>query len=527
MFWLDEATLDELNEKSEILMSDDNVLYAGYDYPISISNTAISDPWTDDSENPERDRGNEQKPKGNDWWAEAIGAYTAWDNAKNTKKIKIGIIDSGFDSDHEDLRDSISFLPDYTETSKGDHGTHVTGLIGAKNNSVGIRGVADNAELICCDWNPREEVNYLSSGEFMEIMKQMIESGVRVINNSWGQETQSKEAFVNDFTSAIKEEKKAANANSIIKQYIIEYSINNKYVEAAVDKTELYEKYLSYSKYVSEMQGIYCILLLAEVILSGKDDFLIVQGAGNGYDRDLLKDGIDTIYSGAFCAVGENVFNKLSESTRKKMSEAGITYKKIKDHIIIVGAVENKKDKNGNYQMTTWSNYGNNVDICAPGLNVYSTLFNDTYGYFSGTSMATPIVSGAAALLWSCDMTKSAAEIKKELIKSCTVKAIGVGNGKGKTYPMLNIEKAIKRQNKTASSAENYEDFEEMMDYVLESGLLENFDIENFGIKTIISLFKTRFGFPFNYFLKFIFKYQDEIEKYVIKWIMEQFEELK
>lgn len=266
---------------------------------------------------------------------------------------------------------------------------------------------------------------------------------------------------------------------------------------------------------------------LAEVILSGKDDFLIVQGAGNGYDRDLLKDGIDTIYSGAFCAVGENVFNKLSESTRKKMSEAGITYKKIKDHIIIVGAVENKKDKNGNYQMTTWSNYGNNVDICAPGLNVYSTLFNDTYGYFSGTSMATPIVSGAAALLWSCDMTKSAAEIKKELIKSCTVKAIGVGNGKGKTYPMLNIGKAIKRQNKTASSAENYEDFEEMMDYVLESGLLENFDIENFGIKTIISLFKTRFGFPFNYFLKFIFKYQDEIEKYVIKWIMEQFEELK
>lgn len=315
---VDEATLDELNEKSEILMSDDNVLYAGYDYPISISNTAISDPWTDDSENPERDRGNEQKPKGNDWWAEAIGAYTAWDNAKNTKKIKVGIIDSGFDSDHEDLRDSISFLPDYTETSDDDHGTHVTGLIGAKNNSVGIRGVADNAELICCDWNPREEVNYLSSGEFMEIMKQMIESGVRVINNSWGLETQSKEAFVNDFTSAIKEEKKAANANSIIKQYIIEYSINNKYVEAAVDKTELYEKYLSYSKYVSEMQGMYCILLLAEVILSGKDDFLIVQGAGNGYDHDLLKDGIDTIYSGAFCAVGENVFNKLSESTRKK-----------------------------------------------------------------------------------------------------------------------------------------------------------------------------------------------------------------
>jgi subtilisin family serine protease len=40
-------------------------------------------------------------------------------------------------------------------------------------------------------------------------------------------------------------------------------------------------------------------------------------------------------------------------------------------------------------------------DIAAPGVLVYSSTLNDNYGYSSGTSMASPHVAGAAALLWS------------------------------------------------------------------------------------------------------------------------------
>ncbi len=48
-----------------------------------------------------------------------------------------------------------------------------------------------------------------------------------------------------------------------------------------------------------------------------------------------------------------------------------------------------------------YSNYGQNVDVAAPGDNIYSTFQPNTYSSASGTSLATPIVSGIAALVCS------------------------------------------------------------------------------------------------------------------------------
>lgn len=48
-----------------------------------------------------------------------------------------------------------------------------------------------------------------------------------------------------------------------------------------------------------------------------------------------------------------------------------------------------------------FTNYGSFIDVVAPGENIYSSLPNGRYGFMSGTSMSTPIVSGLAALLLS------------------------------------------------------------------------------------------------------------------------------
>jgi len=81
------------------------------------------------------------------------------------------------------------------------------------------------------------------------------------------------------------------------------------------------------------------------------------------------------------------------------------------DNIISVAAT----DHNDNY--ASFSNYGPiSVDLAAPGVNTLSTMLGNNYGFDSGTSVATPHVSGAAALFWSSFPTSTASQVKSEIL---------------------------------------------------------------------------------------------------------------
>ncbi len=83
------------------------------------------------------------------------------------------------------------------------------------------------------------------------------------------------------------------------------------------------------------------------------------------------------------------------------------------DNIISVASIS----QNGN--LSSFSNFGEvSVDIAAPGEDILSTLPNNTYGKFSGTSMATAFVSGEAALLLNEFKEKSINEIKNNILES-------------------------------------------------------------------------------------------------------------
>ena len=105
-------------------------------------------------------------------------------------------------------------------------------------------------------------------------------------------------------------------------------------------------------------------------------------------------------------------------------------------NIVSVGATDFNDHK------PDFSNYGcSSVDLSAPGVDVYSTQRYDRYQYLSGTSMATPHVSGMAALIWSQRPTMTWKSIKSALLNSVEPK--DQLKAQSMTQGRANLNKAI------------------------------------------------------------------------------------
>lgn len=273
--------------------------------------------------------------------------------------IVVAVIDTGVDYRHEDLKDmmwvntqeipndgidndqngyiddvyGINLLdselnrtgPENNPMASHYHGTHVAGIIGAKqNNSIGVAGVTNNVKIMAIRAVP-DDGDELDSNVALALVY-AAKNGARIINCSFG---------------------KNENEGGMIVRDVI---------------AEIGEKY-----------GV-----------------LVIVSAGNDSKGDW-DDWHDNDKAFKYPASFEN------------------------ENMLVVASTT---ESGG---LSDFSNIGlASVDIAAPGSDIYSTLPKNHYGMLSGTSMAAPNVTGAAALILSYYPTKTAIEIKKLLMDTVT-----------------------------------------------------------------------------------------------------------
>lgn len=129
------------------------------------------------------------------------------------------------------------------------------------------------------------------------------------------------------------------------------------------------------------------------ILYAASKDVLIVNAAGNdGKNMDVEK--------------------TFPNDSRDLVTE-------ISDNVLTVGAMSANYDEN---LPASFSNYGKiNVDVFAPGVQIYSTTPEGGYAKFSGTSMAAPSTAGVAALIRSYYPKLSASQVKHILMNSGTM----------------------------------------------------------------------------------------------------------
>jgi len=92
------------------------------------------------------------------------------------------------------------------------------------------------------------------------------------------------------------------------------------------------------------------------------------------------------------------------------------------DNVLSVAATDSKD------VVASFSTFGNTVDISAPGVNIFTTSFNNVYSTVSGTSFSSPIAAGAAALVWAANPSFTPVQVSEQLRVSADNQALYAAN---------------------------------------------------------------------------------------------------
>ena len=358
-----------------------------------------------------KDSWDEKNPYGKNWGLETIRAPSAWDYNDSIKPIKIGIVDIGFKADHEDLN-----IP---ENNTNLYYLLINDLLkGIDEINSRIASVSAKKECLLIDEG--ETINH--GTHIAGIIGALSNNEKGITGIVWDRDVSIYEVnlkelnLLNGIEWLLRKNAKVIN---------LSWGFNSKCTsEADIRNGQEY-----YNDKLKRMKKEY-------------KDFLIVQAAGNS--------GVE--------AEKEILFNHQLDKPR---------YEELEKIAITVGAIENKG--RGKYRMANFSNFGNLIDVVAPGVDIYSTLrdesklqnllsfnfhwsklfsnpfgpcfdfFNNSYGCMRGTSMAAPFVTGVAGLVWGATPDLTAEQVKEIIINSADRPI----TYKDKEYKILNAKTSV------------------------------------------------------------------------------------
>ncbi|WP_406733639.1 S8 family peptidase [Streptomyces sp. NBC_01794] len=299
----------------------------------------------------------------NRWDMTQINADKAWAVTTGSSAVKVGVLDTGVDDQHQDIApnfdaaDSVSCAYGKADTRTGawrpvgDHGTHVAGTIAAAKNGKGVIGVAPGVKI--------------SSVRIAEPNTSMFFAENTVCGFMW--------AGDHSF--------KVTNNSYYTDPWMFNCPDN-------VDQAAIIEGVRRAQEY-AESKGS-----------------LQVAAAGNS-NYDLANKRTDTSSPNDSTPVTRTITNACIDIPTE-----------------LPGVVTVAAMGNGNVK-ASYSNLGRNIiDIAAPGgdgaSGVYSTLPGGKYGTMNGTSMASPHVAGVAALLASTNPGSTPADLRAKLAAQAT-----------------------------------------------------------------------------------------------------------
>ncbi|MBX2956274.1 MAG: S8 family serine peptidase [Cyclobacteriaceae bacterium] len=292
------------------------------------------------------------------YYLSKIKAFDAWDISKSNADVVIAIIDSGGDLDHPDLSSKLF----------------------VNENEIPNNGIDDDGngfidDVTGWDFSGAERALIGTPGFVGDNNPSVIKGGT----HSHGTNVAGCAAAATD------------NGVGIAG---VGFNARLLFTKHYADDQSTEDRFYSSSLYLG-------MLYAANVLTENSIEKKIINCSFGGSGRSqIIQDFINFITLDLGCLVVAAAGNNSSDE---------LHYPAAYDNVLSVASTDSNDRKSG------FSNFGNWVDISAPGSSIFTTGFDDIYSSVNGTSFSCPIVSGAAALVWSAQPDLTATQLAERL----------------------------------------------------------------------------------------------------------------